>query len=324
LIKVSGTVKKFIRDVVLFCGINLLVLGYLYAIYDVRNDYLASINDTLDRLEGNKATERTRILFLGGSSVAWGTHSGMVEKELDLEPTNMATHAAMGLGVRIEEARQLTGDGDIVVMSAEWSVLKDKPWNRKMAEVLLACPRASRFMSVRDLKLACDGLLPALRMPFVAVADDAKTNGLRALTHASAQARRSYYVRGTYNEYGDYEGHYDLEIKGIEGMIVRQPTLEHVETSVERLNRLNAELADRNVRMFYFIPLIPESRYQQDQATFDQFIKVITDHLECPILNPTDFTFPDDAFFDSCYHMHKESGVKRTRLIIDRLRPHVK
>ena len=269
--------KKFIRDVVLFCGINLLILGYLYAIYDVRNDYLASINDKLDRLEANKTTERTRILFLGGSSVAWGTHSGLVEKELNLEPTNMATHAAMGLGVRLEEARQLTRQGDIVVMSAEWSVLGDEPWNRKMTEVLLAAPQARRFMDVRDLKLAMDGLLPALRMPFVAVFEDAKKNGLRALTHKSAQERRSTYVRGTYNDFGDYEGHYDREIKGIEGMIVRRPKLEQVENSVERLNQLNVELKERDVRMFYFIPLIPKSRYEQDQPIFDQFIKVVTD-----------------------------------------------
>lgn len=312
---------RFLRDVGLFCLINLTILAYLYAIYDVRNDYLASINDKLSRLAASYDSVAPRILFVGGSSVAWGTHSSIVKEKLELEPTNMATHAAMGLGVRIEEARQLTRQGDIVVFSAEWSVLGDAPWNRKMTEVLLACPQAAQFMSFRDLKLAMDGLLPAMRMPFVAVVEDAKANGLRALTHASAQARRQHHLRHSFNEFGDYEGHYERDVIGIEGMIVRKPKLEEIIESVDRLNQLYDELEQRGVHMFYFIPLIPESRYEQEKPTFDEFVETIANGLRCPILNPNEFTYPDDAFFDSCYHMRKETGVDRTNLIIDKLRP---
>ena len=312
---------RFLRDVLLFCVINLAVLAYLYAIYDVGNDYLASINDKLTRLASSRDSETSRILFVGGSSVAWGTHSSIVKEKLDLEPTNMATHAAMGLGVRIEEAKQLTRRGDIVVFSAEWSVLGDAPWNRKMTEVLLACPQAAKFMSVRDLKLAMDGLLPAMRMPFVAAVEDAKANGLQALTHASAQARRQHHLRHSFNEFGDYTGHYDRDVIGIEGMIVRKPKLAEIKRAIVRLNRLSDELDERGVRMFYFIPLIPESRYEQERDVFDEFVKSITAELRCPILNPTEFTYPDEAFFDSCYHMRKETGVDRTNLIIEKLRP---
>lgn len=315
--------KRFLRDIGLFCGINLVILAYLYAIYDVRNDYLASINDKLARLSASQDSNENRILFVGGSSVAWGTHSHIVREKLNFEPTNMATHAAMGLGVRIEEARQLTRAGDVVVFSAEWSVLGDEPWNRKMTEVLLACPQAARFMSVRDFKLAMDGLLPAMRMPFVAAVEDAKSNGLRALTHASAQARRQHHLRSSFNEFGDYEGHYERDVVGIEGMIVRKPKLEEIEKSVDRLNQLYAQLDARGVRMFYFIPLIPESRYAQDRETFDGFVKLITTGLRCPILNPDEFTYPDDAFFDSCYHMRKETGVDRTNLIVGKLRSYL-
>lgn len=327
--------RNFVRDVAVFCCGNLLVLGYLYSIYDVSNDYLASINDKLDRLAasdemlppGSSASqslaESGRVLFVGGSSVAWGTHSHIVKEELGLEPTNMATHAAMGLGVRIEEARQLSAPGDVVVFSSEWSVLGDAPWNRKMTEVLLACPRAAKFMSARDFKLAMDGLLPAMRMPFVAALEDVKQNGLQGLTHKSAQARRQHHLRGSFNAYGDYEGHYARDVVGIEGMVVRQPTVDEVRISIKRLNELHAELSKRGTRLFYFIPIIPESRYLEDQQTFDEFVGLIVEDLDCPILNPTEFTYPDDAFFDSCYHMRKETGVDRTHLIIDRLRPYL-
>lgn len=308
--------RRFIRDVVLFCGINLAILGYLYAIYDVPNDYLAAINDKLNRLD---ATEAPRLLLIGGSSVAWSTHSAILEEQLKLPTTNLGYHAAVGLNVRIEEARQLAQKGDIVVLSIEWSVFRDEPWARKLTETTMASPRAVQFMNGRDKKLMVDGLLPALRMPFVAVVDDAKSNGLNALTHASAQRRKQQQLRGNFNEYGDYEGHYDRVRVGIDGKVVRLPTIEQLETGVERLNQLQTELSKRGVRVFYFVPIIPSSRFNQDEQRITELMDVLTNKLEIPILNRDIYLFPENDFFDSCYHLREEPGIRRTNLLAERL-----
>lgn len=308
--------RKFIRDVVLFSGINLAILGYLYAIYDVPNDYLASINDKLDRLE---TSEPPRLLLVGGSSVAWSTHSAILEQQLDIAPTNLGYHAAVGLNVRIEEARQLAREGDIVVASIEWSVFGDEPWARKLTETALASPRTLSFMNVRDKKLAVDGILPTARMPFVAVVDDAKNQGLAALTHASAQRRKKQQLRGNFNEFGDYEGHYDLERVGIDGKVVRLPSVAELEIGISHLNKLNTELAERGVRVFYFVPIIPSSRFEQDQERLSELIGILTSRLEIPILNQDEFLYPESAFYDSCYHLKKESGIQRTKLLAERL-----
>ncbi len=309
--------QKFIRDVVLFCGINLAILGYLYAIYDVPNDYLASVNDKLDRLE---TSEPPRLLLVGGSSVAWGTHSAILEQELSTAPTNLGYHAAVGLNVRIEEAKQLARKGDIAVLSIEWSVFKDEPWARKLTETTLASPRSLSFMNVRDRKLVVDGMLPAMRMPFVAVVDDGKDHGIEALTHASAQRRKKKQLRENFNEYGDYEGHYDQDPVGIDGKVVRLPSLEELEIGVERLNQLNTELNSRGVQVFYFLPIIPSTRFEQDRDRLTELLAVLSSQLEIPILNPDDFLYPENAFFDSCYHLRKESGIQRTKLMAERLR----
>ena len=155
--------SKFIRDVVIFCSFNMLILSMLYYRYDIHSDYLASANDKLDRLE---AKQSPRLLFLGGSSVAWSNHSQVAKEALGDRVNgieNVAYHAGLGLTMRLNEARMLSRKGDIVVFSIEWGVFNDEPWTRKMAEVAMVCPRAMQFMSTRDIKLVVDGLLPAFK-----------------------------------------------------------------------------------------------------------------------------------------------------------------
>ena len=42
--------RMFIRDVLIFSGINVAILGYLFAIYDVSADYFAAVNENFDRM----------------------------------------------------------------------------------------------------------------------------------------------------------------------------------------------------------------------------------------------------------------------------------
>lgn len=312
--------SKFIRDIVIFCSINLLVLGYLYWIYDVPGDYLASVNDKLDRL-ATKAPPR--LIFIGGSSVAWSNDSQLAKDTFGIEAENYAIHAGMGLNMRLEEARQLPKPGDTVVISIEWAVFKDDPWTRKMAECAIACPRIMRFMNVRDLKLVADGMLPALKMPFVAFFDDFKKNRMAAFTHASAQKRKQWRLRANFNELGDFVGHHPAKPPGIGGKTVSFSTDEQLIEGIELLNELNRELNERGVKMYYFIPIIAQSRYEQFKETADSHVAILKENLEIPILNPDTYAFPDDSYFDSCYHMQDEPGTQRTQILVDGLKPYL-
>ena len=309
--------KNFVRDIMIYCGLNLALLGYLFGIYDVRSDYLAALNDKLDRLN---AKPSPRLIFIGGSSVAWSNHSDIAREAFDMEVENHAIHAGMGLGMRIEEARQLAREGDVVVLSIEWGVFPDEPWARKMAEVAMACPRTMRFMNGRDLKLAADGLLPAFRVPFSAFIDDFKSNRMAAFSHASAQARKQWRLRANFNEFGDFVGHYSAKPPGLEGKVVDFPTTEQLQDGIRRLNELHTELTSRGVAVYYFIPFIPESRFQNNREVATRSAELLKSELKIPILNPDSFVFPDESYFDSCYHMQDEPGARRTQILVDGLK----
>lgn len=316
--------NRFVRDTIVFLAINGLLLGYLYWIYDVPKDYLASLNDTLDRLEQK---EPPRILFIGGSATAWSNHTDMVKETFGMEAENVALHAGHAFSMRLEEARQIPRDGDIVVISTEWSIFKDEPWTRKMSETFLACPRSIQYMNVRDRKLVLDGMMAAMRVPVAAALEDAKRNGLQALTRESAQKRKQWRLREKFSELGDFQGHYGQEPIGIKGKVVSFATPEQMDEGIERLNELKAELWERgvqNVQLFYFIPVIPQSRYDQHKEIIDRYVVKFQKQLEFPVLNPDHIVFPDEDYFDSCYHLQDEPGQIRTQYLIDGLKKHIK
>lgn len=307
---------KFIRDVLIFSAINLSVLCYLFVIYDFNADYLASLNDKLDRLE---STEPPRILFIGGSSVAWSNHTQLAKDAFGMDAENMAIHAGMALSMRINEARMWPQRGDIVVLSIEWSNFTDVPWTRKMAEVVIACPRMFLLMGSRDRKLVADGLLPAMRIPFTAFVDDLKKNKLKAFTHASAQERKQWRLRKNFSELGDFQGHYGVPPIGIVGRDVEFSTMADLEKGIQRLNKLIAELRERGVEVYYFVPVIPQSRFDAKRETALAHVQKLVDDLDAPILNPDNFVFPDDAYFDSCFHLQDGPGEERTQMLVNEL-----
>ena len=137
--------RYFVRDTALFLGLNFTILALLYLRYGVSEDYFASANDKLDLVE---QTEPPRVLLIGGSSVAWSTHSRVIRERLQISTINCAYHAGLGIGFLEREVKYFAKPNDIVVLSIEWLVFADRPEARSVAEVLIAAPRTVRFMDI--------------------------------------------------------------------------------------------------------------------------------------------------------------------------------
>lgn len=310
---------QFIRDVLIFCGINLSILGMLYYRYDISADYLASANDKLDRLE---VMESPRLLFLGGSSVTWSNHSQIAKDALGDKVRgveNVSYHAGLGLAMRLNEARMLANEGDIVVLSIEWGVYRDSPWARKMSETAMVCPRALRFMNVRDKKLVLDGMLPAVKMPLGSLVQGIKKYGLDALSHQVAQEAKQWRLREHFNEMGDFEGHYGVEAPGLEGRVVIYPTEDQLSSAIQRINEVGDELEERGVQTFFFIPIVADHGYAPHREVAEARVDQLKRELTIPILNPDTYVYPSESYFDSCYHMTDRAGQKRTELLVEAL-----
>ena len=81
------------------------------------SDYLAESRVKQARLH---ASGQNRVILIGGSNLAFGIDSGVLEKSLGRPAANMGLHAALGLEYMLEEAAHGARPGDLAVLIPEY------------------------------------------------------------------------------------------------------------------------------------------------------------------------------------------------------------
>ena len=95
----------------------LFLLGVIFVIpsqYSLA--YYGGLNEKYDRLYG---LEEPKIVVVGGSSVAFGMDSAMLEKYMGMPVVNFGLYAELGTKLMLDLSRDAIGEGDIVIISPE-------------------------------------------------------------------------------------------------------------------------------------------------------------------------------------------------------------
>lgn len=80
------------------------------------NAFTCALDEKYERLN---SIEGEKLVVVGGSSVAFGVDSAMIEKYLDMPVVNFGLYAALGTKLMLDLSRSAIGKGDIVVLSPE-------------------------------------------------------------------------------------------------------------------------------------------------------------------------------------------------------------
>ena len=103
-----------------------VLLPALYAFlsppqYD--NTFVGALDKKLDRLH---SVEGEKIVVIGGSSVAFGLDSALMEKYTGMPVVNFGLYAALGTKLMLDLSKSGIGEGDIVIISPE---LDEQTWS---------------------------------------------------------------------------------------------------------------------------------------------------------------------------------------------------
>jgi hypothetical protein len=305
--------KHHVLEVGLFITLQVIICSGLFAFYEPdANSYLAS---SLDKYERAVSTPGPRILMLGGSSVAWGTHSPIVEEATGRSTINLAYHGGTGLNFRIREVEGFGQPGDLVVLSIEYIDLDDQVDGLLLWRIFASNSSTISLLSWKGVKRVLDdGALYGLR------------DFIRRTLYGRWQVDRGPYSRDTFNEHGDAVAHYELETPGFGESHVQWSFSESkIESAIERLNKLYERCRGRDIDVVYFFPIIPSSEYVRIADDLEHLHHAFVSGLHIPMLNtPSEAVYPDEDFFDTVYHLTREAGMRRTSLLVERIRPHIK
>jgi len=271
---------------------------------------------TRDKHARAQAAQGPRMLFVGGSNVAFGMDCEQVRQRTAYEPVNLAVHASVGMDFMLSEGLSVARPGDVVVVSLEYGHLagympegKDL---RALMHILLLRPQNARYLSCASSHAARQRLLvqphraPAARGPNPRARPDV----------------RAAYRRDCFDLYGDVVRHRSMcftpdrhergrHAHGVEARVV---------DAVKRLNRFHAACQARGAFAFYVYPPIPDTSLASGCAGIMRTDRVLRERLTMPVLNrPGDVAWPLERFYDTCYHLTGEAATRRTDLLLESL-----
>ncbi len=307
-------ILRFLRRAAAFLLLQLLVAAVVIRFGASGNSkhYLGAIQDKIERLQ---SCQGPRLVVVGGSNVAFGIHSPVMQQSFKMETVNLGLQASLGLSFQLECYLQHARSGDIVILSPEYHLLtssEQQQGNRLIIDYMLQqCPEARRYLIRSDQNtwkhfLDNDGLWMAHQWVGRAFRSMRKEN-----------MNDQIYSRAGFNEFGDVVAHYGRRPESLMPVGPVPPlTAESLDQTVAILNRFHDDCRRQGVSVYFSYPPLMDSLYADCEDTIEQLHQSLLERLEIPLLNhPKQFAYPQDRFYDTAYHLNQEAGEARTRFI---------
>lgn len=329
VLKATGVL--FVKGTAL--ALSCLVTALAVVLLPDGNDYAQATalkHDRLSTLEGPK------IVFVGGSNLAFGLESQLVEAVLGRPVVNMGMNGYLGVRFMLEEVRPAVRSGDVIVLAFEYDsfyksvegtasdhlmIVKARPalaraltW-RQRARVIGGIPYAAQQ---KLLRLTRDGVA-ALRtsaLGFLGREDDLPLT-------ADQQARNTIVkieTRAGFDQHGDINSHV-----GVPWPYAREDGIDLTQTPldaeiVELLHTFAEDMRQRDVTVVLSYTPAIRYFYNQHQRAIDALHARFVERGQLPVPSaPRQFVFKDDLFFDTVYHLNERGRELRTRQVIDDL-----
>lgn len=289
-------------------AMGLLLVGTYALIWVLPAKPYLVYSSILDKHARLDQTPAPRLIFVGGSGIALGLDSALIEAQVHLPVVNMGVNAGFGLRYMLEEVKAEIRTGDTIVVVPEYEhfygelldgdqnllwALRVRPASIQYlspAQVWHLLPEVPRFMQLRVLEQ------------------------LRWLPDP-------IYNRSAFNQYGDFVSHLRLP--------VQTPALYDLAQSqainpaaIQVLTQFAAEVQAKGATMVLIYPAVASTfwRYHNNAAMISQLHRQLTQQTKLMVLGqPTHYLLPATMFFDTVYHLSGAGRAARSSQIADQL-----
>ena len=306
--------KRFIIKtlvlVAVFVGINLLLF---LAVPKDKTDYLYEYNHKTNLLD---TVPQPRIIFMGGSSIAFNNDSRTIRDSLKCNIINCGLHAGIGIRIPFEDGLQYIRKGDIVVLQIEYANYFSG--GNGEPETLPA------FMSVTGWRIWKSFNANQWKKLIQGIPRENITNlihlarrTLKGSQEKPSQNQSFVYTKEGFNEFGDEVSHLDypnLKYLGSGKKIGRAANEDFVEWLGQTIGRY--EMAGAQVIM-----LPPACIMSSFNKNYNDHIKDALAKIKHPyIVEPSSMALPDSCMFNTEYHLNREGVRQNTQNIIRALK----
>lgn len=301
--------KRFILNLSFF----ILIIALIYigcVIYILKyqtpnqDSYLYAYRNKLNYLE---SLSSPRLIFVGGSNLAFGIDSKAIGDSVGLNVVNTATHAGIGLRYMIDDLKGRVRKGDVIVIVPEYAQFTSG-YNGGVGNENLTSVIAYNDRPTLNLLNMSQWYTFILGIP-----KEIKTNrSSRYVENAFCYSARNF------NIYGDEVSHWDYPSPGNFENVTGKETLS--EYAVKDLAEKITSLRAAGVNVLLMWPTTIQSKYDNNLDFIDEIRNalakenIIFDSRQDLLVNP------DSLAFDTPYHMSMPAVKMNTKKIIDFLK----
>jgi hypothetical protein len=275
-------------------------------------DYLAVVGRKVELLETVPAP---RIVFVGGSNLAFGLDSAKVEEQLGRRVVNMGMGFNMGLRFMLDLVAPRIGAGDLVVLVPEYNLFYGLlDGDERLIDVLELYPDGYRYIHSKRQMLNLVENLP----------EHARFKLTRALQTMGRPAPEDcVYCPRAFNEYGDNVAHLGLPPKDVARLEFLRNTSRGVDReAIAVVNDFAKKVKEQGARVAMLFPCVPRPHFEQRREAIEELDSALRRDLAVPLLStPEDYVYPIDHFYDWVYHLNREGRQLRTAKVIEQIRP---
>ncbi len=290
--------------------------------YPVRQNFLAA---SLDKQALIRTQAPPRLIFIGGSSMAFGVNSEQIAKACGRRPVNMGLHAALGLKFMLREAKPHIQRSDWIVVAPEYQqFVRMAGQSEMLVNMVEIDPSNARLLDAGQWAAALDrGVIQRAGKMTRAVIG---RPGRFLRKNTMARTTRMYYRRGGFNANGDMVAHLGVQPRG---MTERQFSFRYrdelVQETIKQINEFAKFAEARGAKVFFSHPPLPREVFEPNRAQIDPLEKEINAKLAIPQLDTVaELVFPIDHFFDTWYHLGALGVERRSQLLALRMAEQMK
>lgn len=309
--------KPFLIKLISFVALQaviLIPLVYLGHYHQTSRHYLCSVCDKLERL---KTAPGPRIIFVGGSNLAFGLDSEMIAKETGYNPINLGVHANFGVGCQIRMIKKHLRSGDLIVLAPEYRVFHQHGTrcSKELAiELYNLWPGCLPYFQP-DLDVS----LPAVAKPPLNLLADRIAHARKYFSHIADPEPPGIYERNSFNEYGDHVNHHGIAPNTVDrsiGKLQWSMGLSDMRDAIELFNDFTKHCRESGAQVVFSHAPVSQPNLDRNPELRKVFEANLANSLDCPIItNLDDLGFKEDMLFDTEYHLTQVGASKRTAIV---------
>ena len=262
------------------------------------NAYLVAYKDKKVLLNKNKNNKK--IVFIGGSNLAFGLNSEEICKTFpDYKIINFGLHAGIGIRYVLKEVVPFLKKEDILIIIPEYeNYFYDGIGGETLFEII-GIEKSFKNIDIKYLK-NFSKILPAL------------INSLNWNKKNNNYNLSFTYDRRGFNNYGDYTEHWKYNSKKtiLPSLIKKNKISNNLIKDIEKIIK---KLESNGIIVYLLPPVYQKSSYEINKEKITNLEEQMTIKFILPVKT---FIYNDSLFFDTVYHLNKIGVDKRTLEII--------